>query len=201
MTHPDLVRAAFANPTPWQACILAIDPGAVSGWSVWVAGRLMAHGSASLPADRQMAVTRAFALSAGLPLIVVAETWNSQRFKGARKGRMERMGDAVLIGMGAERGRWFEQVDMMPPVRHGRWTGPKVVSVQPKVWRAPTVGNAGKSQVVNAAVLARAMAHAERAGLQRPDTYDAANAVIIGEWATRAAEVGAALPAAVRGAA
>lgn len=187
------------SATPWRCVVLTIDPGERSGWSIWREGVLEAHGFAQHHFDRQAAVARAFGLASshGLPLVVVGESWSARRFQAAGG----RLSTAALVGLGASWGRWLEQLDREPGQTLGRWHGPAIVRVEPPVWRAVTIGNAGNSAACKLRAVNRATVLAREAGLEPPTWSDDADAIVMGEWACRAGQVGAVLPAAFRGAA
>lgn len=190
----------YPSPTPLRCAVLAVDPAERSGWAVWAEGKLLDHGTTTHPFERAAAVQRAFGVAAerGLPLVVVAETWSARRFQ-AKGGRMS---TASIAGMGAAWGRWLEQIDTChTPNRVGRWTGPAIVRVEPPTWRAQTIGNGGNSASMKLRAMQRACSIARQAGLPEPTWSDAADAVVIGEWACRAAEVERALPVSCRRAA
>lgn len=188
------------SPTPLLCAVLAVDPGERSGWAVWVRGKLVDHGTAIHPFERAAAVQRAFGVASdrGLPLAVVAETWSARRFQAAGG----RMSTASIAGMGAAWGRWLEQIELChTPNVVGRWTGPAYVRVEPPTWRAPTIGNGGNSAAMKLRAMQRASSNARGAGLPEPKWSDAADAIVIGEWACRAAEVERVLPVSCRRAA
>ena len=183
-----------ASHRPHRCVILAIDAGKVSGWAIWVEGVLSCAGVATTPTDRQLAVTRAYAIAGLLerPLVVVGETWHGRMGK-AKGGRI---GVAVLIGMGAEFGRWREQLDMLRP---GGVKSPPIVRVLSDDWQGRLLGRGTSAQLE---LRSRSRAAAMAAGVaELPDDHNACDAVCIGEWGARSGEVGKVLPAAFRAAA
>ena len=178
-----------------DCAILAVDPGESSGWAVWLCGELRAHGPAVLPIDRQLGVTRAFSIARthAVPLIVVAEKWGGRRWN-PKTARMERLGDEVLVGLGAHWGRWLEQLDLHGGYTLGRSKWPKIVRVLPTTWQPAMLGR-GRSEQLKSASVTRATAQCHAHGLDRaPADDNVADAICIGEWACKATEVGALLP-------
>lgn len=173
-----------------ECVILAVDPGEASGWAIWDRGDLVAHGPASMPIDRQMAVTRAVAIGDGTaPLIVVAEKWNAiMRGRGA-----PRLSTDTLTGLGAHWGRWLEQLDMNGGYTLGRSKWPKIARVLPTTWQPLLLGK-GRSEDLKRWSMLRAADWARTWHLQPPADDNVADAICIGEWATKAPEVAALLP-------
>jgi hypothetical protein len=161
-----------------ECVVLGIDPGETSGWSVWLRGAYVESGEARTPQRRAAAVIVAqrCAESAGVPLIIAAEKWLARGNKTWTPVQM--------MGTGAQWGRWAEQIDIagIPSSR--------VVRVEPQVWRAATLG---RRSLKRDAWKQLAIAYA-RGVVPRPVGADEAEAVFIGLWGTRAAEVGEALP-------
>lgn len=105
-----------ATPRPHACVVLAIDPGATSGWAiphqcvllhnVRVSDvTLIESGVARTAAERAYAVSRVVEASRiyGVPIAVVAEKWSSHgAFGGARTQR----------GLGAAWGAWREQLEL-----------------------------------------------------------------------------------------
>jgi hypothetical protein len=193
---------------PWRCVLLAVDPAKLSGWALFRDGLLLGHGLASSARERELVAQWAFAeaRSGGLPLIVVAETWNARSFKPAASARpgvraATRLSTATLIGMGASWGRWLEQLEREGELRLDRWVGPKVVRVEPTTWRAVTIGNAGNAASMKLRALQRAQCACVDRGLLPPADTNVADAIVIGQWGCHAGQVGEVLPAAFRGAA
>ena len=166
------------NSGAHECVVLGIDPGETSGWSVWLRGVYVESGEARTSEKRAAAVIVAqrCAESAGVSLIVVAEKWLA---KGNKTWTPVQM-----MGTGAQWGRWAEQLDI---------AGIKpssIVRVEPQVWRAATLG---RRSLKRDAWKALAIAYA-RGVVPRPVGTDEAEAVFIGMWGMRAAEVGEALP-------
>lgn len=174
-------RTAKPKPPPSltaHACVvLGIDPGATSGWAVFVAGHLVECGVAKTAADRAHAIARALALAVSrqgaptLPVVIVAEGWSAGGWKGIKQ----------VLGMGASWGRWQEAIELagVPEKR--------VVRVLTQRWRSDLRLHA-KSDT---GVYARArwpMLAEERY------THDTADAACVGAWGCHAAEVAAVLP-------
>jgi len=167
---------------PHDAVILAIDPGATSGWAVVARGRVFASGVARTAADRAGVVGDWSASLLGLPDVAVVETWTVGGGRGRAGGT--RWTPSTMIGLGAARGRWLERLELAcVPAR-------RIVSVTPATWRAVLAGLPRKTTddaKRSAAIVARAK-------VGRPVEPDEAEAICIGLWAAHAPEVGAVLP-------
>lgn len=177
--------------------ILAIDPGATSGWCVLVpeaqsrAPRVEAGVAKTTPqreACVQLAVTTAAKRERAL--VVVAETWRVPAPKPgeARPGEKRRpFGAQTAAGLGANWGRWLAELE------RAAIRASSIIRVDTGTWRARVLGYPKRrpTEAWKRAALARAstVTSAELA-------HDAAEAVCIALWAQIAGEVGLALPAA-----
>lgn len=173
------IPQAFA---PHDALILAIDPGKAAGAAIIDSGRpgiTVVLAEAVKPGDEadivDLAMTRARA--EGRVLMVVREKWQAGG---------HRMTPSMLAGLGAAWGRWEAAL-----LASG-YPLSRVVRVYPSTWKARTIGapRGDKSQ----ASKTRAKYFAERLLGKPLESHDAADAVCIGVWASRAVEVGEKIP-------
>jgi len=161
-----------------RCVILAIDPGKRCGWSIWIAGRLATHGTAT-PGEEFGIVqaARVFEAEESIPLVVVAEKWTAGGpFAGAR----------TMAGLGAAWGRWDGALRACQhPMR-------RVVRVYPQTWRAavlaPRWGATSEQLKHLSATVASSIV-----GDPILD-HNEADAINIGKWATLSSEVAAVLP-------
>lgn len=155
------------HPHPYV--VLAIDPGKVSGWAIFVEGQHVGSGVARDYADRNNAARLAAkaAETANRPLVVVAEKWTpGGRFAGAR----------TMAGLGAAWGLWLAALEVAEvPVS-------RVLRVHTQTWRAAVLG--GGCGVTSREWDARALRRA-RLELHTDANLDdnLADAVCIGAWA------------------
>lgn len=161
---------------------LSIDPGAKGGAAFWLDGSF----KWSLPVDcgehRMAVLGQAWSDAGELPLVIVAETWTPHG----------KMGFNAALGLGAQWGRWQERIDELPPVKVGRWQGPKIVKVKPGEWRRAVFGSGwGNKPKAEWSALALQRVKAMH-GVTATD--DEAVAVLIGEWATKTKAVQDVLP-------
>jgi hypothetical protein len=168
-----------ASLTPHDCIVLAIDPGKVSGFAIFVKGFLVWSDSARTHADRFDPASWAMseAREWGLPLMVVAEKWTpGGRFAGAR----------TMAGLGASWGLWLAALEDagIPKAR--------IIRVHTQTWRAATIGGGRGIDTQEWKRRARVRASQE-AGLLVEDD-NAADAICIGLWAIRSGEVGAKMP-------
>lgn len=169
--------------TAHDCVILAIDPGAVSGWAVFIrgerrsSGRIPEREPATLRLNRHDVVMMAkdAADNENLPLVVVAEKWTAGGWAS----------HLTLVGLGAAWGEWRAALD--------RWGVPKrrVVRVYSQTWRAAVIGGRQRSTEKWKAS-ARLVAQAQCRTLAIDD--DQAEAICIGLWALRAEAVAKVLP-------
>ena len=158
--------------SPIPAVILAIDPGATSGWALYSADRCIASGIAKTHEQRVMAIEIAQTeeTRAKLRLIVVAEKWSPG-------GRWY---TATMTGIGAAWGMWQAALEAceVPKVR--------VVRVYPQAWRSRVLtGRRGvKTEVWDLMAQRRAR---QEVGHDVGD--DEADAICMGAWALRAEAV------------
>jgi hypothetical protein len=168
--------------TPWLCIVLAIDPGRKSGWALFIAGRLDAHGDGNTHDARTAAVLRALDRSKvlGLPLVVVGETW-----KASRNAKTDaRMNPATLAGLGAAWGLWAAALEMagVPKAR--------VMRVAQNDWKRKVVGTSYAKHAATLLTVRRLLNIAKDA----PIPEDELAAMGIGLCAIRLGRVGAKLP-------
>lgn len=163
--------------------VLAIDPGATSGWSLYLGDTYVASGAAkscevrtsAIDALRALTEREGYASLKAAPVVAAVEMWTVGGRKG-RAGKGDRWNPSTMIGMGAARGRWLEQLALagLPDRR--------VLSVVPQTWRtilAPFPRTTTEQAKASAVRLAKAIAG-------RDVGPDEAEGVMIGRWATRA---------------
>lgn len=162
---------------PHPVVILAIDPGRVSGWALYVHGQRLDSGIANTVETRRAAVELAQAAErdSGYRLVVVGETWQASR----HAGKDRRMNAATLAGLGASWGLWLAALEEAEHPKR------RVMRCPQTAWKRAIVGSPFASHAVSMVALAR------RYG-DRPE--DELAALAIGEWATRAGEVAAKIP-------
>lgn len=183
---PGRKRGARPKPAPsftdHECVLLSIDPGATSGWAVFVRGGLVVNGPrgarygvARTPEERRIAVREGLLLaeSTQLPLLVVAEKWSA----GGK------MGHAQIAGLNAQWGRWADVLEELAPRA-------RVVRVYPQTWRPFAWGKGHGPQpqwkrIAVAMVKARFRVEVE---------HDVADAIGIGVWGSRAGEVAEKMP-------
>jgi len=177
--HPTAVR-------PWDCVVLGVDPGAKAGWSIWLRGKLVAHGTAGVDLDRILEVLHQaddLAREDGCPLVVLGESW----------GRGGRMNPETAAGMGASWGPW-EYGARSKRLGIGL-SKARVVRVDQRTWRTDTFdagfGRTRKAWKELAVIRVQAM-------LKECVTEDRAEAILIGRWGTHGGIVGSALPKRVR---
>lgn len=121
--------------------VLGIDQAATSGWAIHVGGpkgRIVAHGVARTWEARADVLTQALERAGGVigeVLVVFENHAGISLSKGSREeGKAPTRNTAVILGLGAARGRWEEALD-----RRGH---PELMrlSVEPKAWRARVLG-------------------------------------------------------------
>lgn len=163
---------------PWDCVILALDAAATTGWSLWSRGILLRHGEFKIwtstgqpEAARITAEARHVASFYSIPWCVWAE-----RSWGGRMGKVE----PSSVGYW----RCCAMAEQLPRSRFG--------TVYPGTWRGATLpkGHAKDREGVRLAEQARA-----RGMWGKGIGEDEAPAMLIGLWATRAAETGELLPA------
>ena len=176
---------------PYAAIVIGVDPGAQGGASIWDCGHYVTSRVVTCSLDRVLVLRRVHALASsiptGIPVVMVFETWTAHG----------KINTDTLIGLGAEIGKWQERAeDFRVTCRH--WQGPKSVKVKVNTWRKAVIGGTAyrnwPTDVWKRAAIQRATA---LTGTE-PSTADEAEAILVGYWGTRAAEVGAVLPKATR---
>jgi len=134
--------------------LLAIDPGATSGWAHNGAGAWTA-GTASSWRERYAVVADAWQFEGqGRPLVVVAETWPGLR-------------GTALAGLGAQWGRWLAELERLDvPAR-------RVVRLTTGDWRRVVLGGVRCRSTEAWKAASRARAHAVLGHDPGPDAADA----------------------------
>lgn len=163
--------------------ILAVDPGATSGYAVIDASRswrgVIRSGIATDHASRVAAIVGAAeeAQRLGACWRIVAETWS-------RHGRWS---VAAQTGVAAQWGRWqaaIDEAERAAPSLFARRVGRRrayrgVIRVDPQTWYPAVIGARSDPRPQRLArVMATAMAHG-----YAPITHDEACAIAIGVWA------------------
>lgn len=164
--------------TQHRCVILAIDPGASSGWAIAVAGIPSRWGRAHTHDDRYMAcaVAMAEADRHHLPLLVVSEKWTAGGWMSA----------SSMMGLGAAWGQWQAAIEEAG-IRRSR-----VVRVYPQTWRAKVLRPRRGATSDQLKHLSATMASAWTGEIIAD--HDVADALGILRWATWASEVGDKLP-------
>lgn len=181
--------------TPHDCVILAIDPGSVSGWAIVSPRRATVHArqpvtvwsgcSSDGPKNHVVEMARDAANDVKRPLIVVAETWTTGNREHDR-----RMKAAVLLGLGAAWGRWYDALDAVgvPKTR--------ILRVNTATWRAKVIGGLMNRSTEEWKRLAQLHAH-QRFPVRTPSgkitSDDEAEALCIAAWAMYAGPVGVAV--------
>ncbi len=174
-------------PQALPCVIVAIDPGATAGWAIYLEGRTVSWGAAdsydSARIERVLTEASTLAELHHLPLVVVGETWN----------RGGPMGLSAWQGLGAAWGAWQQAIKRMRANGRGQQlVASRVMRVSTSTWKAAFGLSRVKRDAIKAASLAVVR---DRLGIHlAPDQHDVAEALLIGEWATRAGAVGAKLP-------
>lgn len=159
--------------------VLAVDPGATSGWALTyvLPGepylRTWSYAVAETWQDRSFAADQAhvIACTTGLPLVVVAETWRNTRPKGGRPFPM-----STAVGLGAQWGKWLAEIERLDvPAK-------RILRVDTGTWGQAVLG---RSRLTTEQRRVASMLRA-RAVLGRDVTHDEAAALCIGLWALRA---------------
>ena len=102
---------------------IGIDSGRESGWAVAAdAKTILAAGVATTPADRIDAVEHAEALARerSLPIVTVLEKWGAGGWQT----------HSTIIGMGEQRGRWLEVLELYLQIEKKH-----IVQPHPNQWR------------------------------------------------------------------
>jgi hypothetical protein len=167
-----------ASFLPLPCVVLAIDPGATSGYAILT----NASGAIGIVANGErefasMEIVRRAMRSATvneLPLVAVAEKWTAGGWRSA----------ASMMGLGAAWGAW-EQV-----LREAGHPKRRIVRVYSQTWRAAMIGGRQRSAEQWKADAQRIVK--ARYGIDAGP--DEAEAILIGAWAMHAGEVAAVLP-------
>lgn len=174
---------------PCAAVVLGVDPGRVSGWAVVAPDGpdavLLAAGCGEGGEAEAIAAASELAEQAGLPLVVVAETWPVGRGRGQR----DRLSAAALAGLGARWGRWQLRLE---DAGHPR---ARTLRVTTGTWRRAILGGASQRRSASwkrAAILAVEGRYGVRLG------PDAAEAALIATWGVRSPRVAKAAGARAR---
>jgi hypothetical protein len=174
------------SPIPHTCLILAIDPGKRAGAALVTSTRAgtSVHDALGVrPGEERRVVESACRLadSLGLTLVVVGEKWTA-----GRRDRDGFMQAKVIAGLGAAWGRWEGALlGAGHPAR-------RTLRVNSARWKGAILRLPFGASRDDAAFAAKTFA-LRRHGLAELST-DAAVAVCIAEWASRAGEVGEVLP-------
>ncbi len=180
-------RRQHAVYRPWQAAVIAVDPGRTSGWALSVQGDLRAAGE--VPGLDLARVTEvcaaALAMAPELPAVLVIE-------KPFIHPRMSRANAAQTVaGIAAASEVWRQVWTAAGGVKR------RIVGVYPATWRAAVLGRGmgtARRDVARESEQRTARALAADAGLFAAPGPDAAAAICIATWGARAGEVGKVLP-------
>lgn len=171
------------SPTPFAVAVLAIDPGATSGWSIALRGIIHPEHAGTLSAEDGLAMAgivaeaAAVAAEAGLPLIVAAEKWSAGGW----------LSTDALLGLGASWGAWRSVL------LDARIPKTRIVRVLPQTWRAGLqLRRATDGSDVEPWKATTRRYVLQACGLDLP--HDASDAVAIALWASQAPDVALALP-------
>jgi hypothetical protein len=162
--------------------VIAVDPGAIAGWAIAADGVIVASGSAKNITERIDALDKLEAVLMGdvdERVVAVLETWTVGGGRG-RDGQGTRWTPQTMIGLGASRGRWLEQLALagLPDRR--------IVSVTPSTWRGAILDGLRRRTTDECKASAQMVA---RLRLGHEVGPDEAEAVCIALWAMHAREV------------
>lgn len=164
---------AAASYRPHKCVILAIDPGKVSGWAIFIHGRYVISGVARTLEDRQAAVAKALEVAGtDLPLVVVGESWTT----GGKFG-----GHRTQAGLSEQWGIWRAFAEAHVPAR-------RILRALPAQWWS-ALGLYGR--MGHDALKQGSRKHAARVTGRPFEAFpeDEADAIGIGTWAVRAPAV------------
>ena len=173
---------------PHPVVILGIDSGGKSGWGMLdqgvpaqPSGMLTWYGVATKARQKhEIGVGAAqYAAAVGRPLVGVLEDWqglNASKGKGTKQGG-NRMSTATILGMGANRGAWEHELELV---------GAPSLRVYSNTWRNPILG--GHRRVDGDHWKRDAVNHV-RLLFRVEVPHDAGEAILIGVFASRAAAV------------
>jgi len=158
-----------------SATILAVDPGASSGWAIltgmkvadWGVVRL---GNVNAPDEMRMVGSQAVRLGARTMIIEGPFPFTPPHAKDLEEDDKVRIGWRTGYSLGVSRGRW-EQTALL--------VGLGVEEVNPRTWQAATVGTGRREQQI-AKYRDRAASMAKVSAKEIP--ADAAAAICIGDW-------------------
>jgi hypothetical protein len=150
--------------TPHPMTILAIDPGATSGFAVVRAGKVLGSGVAQCAVDRR----RILDAWGEFPDVIVREDWT----RGGQWGFKQ------VLGMGAEWGRWAEAIEL------ANLRLLRVRKVEPNEWRYPLLGRRRRTRPEWKAA---AISYVEALGIDAG--HDESEAICIGLFAARSDDV------------
>jgi hypothetical protein len=161
------------SPRPWECVTLNVDTAELSGWSIYVRGKLVAFGELSTSnTDMLSAVClHALELVPGLPVVLVLEFWWGGHLR-------------TCAGLRAQCDRW------KTAWRHCGGAAGKVVEVGPSTWRPPVLGSYFASKGCDRDEVRRAEQSMAAGIVGRPVGPDASPAILIGHWSSHAPEVG-----------
>lgn len=156
--------------TAWPCIILAIDPGARSGWAICDGGHRVRSGQCRASKNKIVQQALRIARCSALPLVVAMEKWAGD-FPTS----------ATAIGLGAAAGGWLEACEANG-VRKSM-----IVRVFPRTWQAATVGGKQyKRDAMNRRVKLWSRLHF---ALPEDPGADEAAALCIAAWASHAGEL------------
>lgn len=162
--------------SPWACVILAIDPGADSGFALYDHGELLEWGNAHSFGMMRVAAERAHmhAEFIGAPLVIVIESHSVWAGWGAKQR------EAVIENVG----EWKLAIKQLPK----RMPVTKTIRVNVSTWRSTVLG---KVRAVSKAEVKAVAFAIFKAKLATDIDHNTAEAILIGHWATHAGEVGA----------
>jgi len=111
---------------PLPHVVLGIDPGAITGYAIFVNGEYHHSEVAGIAYTRHLVVQYACEIATDIhqPLLVIAETWPSSFLPNGK-----RMSHDSIIGMGVNWGKWLQEIEMFMGAK------PNVTLIDTLVWR------------------------------------------------------------------
>lgn len=185
LTRKERRRMSGPSHVPHACVLLGIDAAGQSGWAILVRGELPspAHlGTAATAIDRERAIRLAIAAAddAGLPIAVVGEKW----VLGARTKGKPGMSPDALARLG---GRWQQWEDMLVELGVPR---SRMRRVHLATWRAQVLSGTHGHGTDWKRVVTQWALRAFRVEVG----HDAAEALAIAVWGSRAPDVAEVLP-------
>lgn len=171
-------------PVALPCVIVAVDPARTSGWATFLEGKPVSWGevdAADAPRIEAILLDACeLAIKLKLPVVLVGEEWGVHSFRGGAKE-----------GLGAAWGSWRFAAERLRD-RGLPLVEDRVMRVNVTTWRF-AFGLAGLRSQHTKDYAIRAVKARLRLDLGKH--HDAAEALLIGLWGSRAGEVGAKLPA------